>query len=80
MNYDQVIQKVNRLEEILDLVVLTLPNSPTDIGVKLGKAKERAEKRQALRDRENEIRNEYYNLKMRIMELESDHPFLRESK
>ena len=80
MNLVQLAENVIRLEETLDLVVLTLPNSPTDIGVKLGKAKERAEKRQALRDRENEIRNEYYNLKMRIMELESDHPFLREQK
>ena len=80
MNLVQLAEKVLRMEEVLDLVVLTLPNSPTDIGVKLGKAKERAEKRQALRDRENEIRNEYYNLKMRIMELESDHPFLKEPK
>lgn len=79
MNYDQVIQKVNRLEETLDLIVLTLPNSPTDIGVKLGRAKERAEKRQALRDRENEIRNEYAALKLRIMELESDNPFLKQN-
>lgn len=79
MNYDQVIQKVNRLEETLDLIVLTLPNSPTDIGVKLGRAKERAEKRQALRDRENAIRNEYAALKMRLMELESDNPFLKQN-
>lgn len=80
MNLVQLAEKVIRLEETLDLVVLSLPNSPTDIGVKLGVAKQKAEKRQSLRDRENEVRNEYYNLKMRLMELESDHPFLRESK
>lgn len=79
MNNEQLIDKVNRLEETLDLIVLTLPNSPTDIGVKLGRAKERAEKRQALRDRENEIRNEYAALKLRLMELESDNPFLKQN-
>ena len=80
MNLVQLAEKVLKLEETLDLIVLTLPNSPTDIGVKLSQVKQRAEKRQALRDRENEIRNEYYNLKIRIMELESDHPFLKEQK
>lgn len=79
MSNEQLTDKVNRLEETLDLIVLTLPNSPTDIGVKLGRAKERAEKRQALRDRENAIRNEYAALKMRLMELESDNPFLKQN-
>lgn len=79
MNNEQLIDKVNRLEETLDLIVLTIPNSPTDIGVKLGRAKERAEKRQALRDRENAIRNEYAALKLRLMELESDNPFLKQN-
>lgn len=80
MNLVQLAEKVIRLEETLDLIVLTLPNSPTDIGVKLGKAKERAEKRQALRDRENAIRDEYSALKWRLAELEADNPFLKDIK
>ena len=80
MNLVQLAEKVLKLEETLDLIVLTLPNSPTDIGVKLSQVKQRAEKRQALRDRENEIREEYATLKWRLAELEYDNPFLKEPK
>lgn len=78
MNYNQAIDKINSLEERLDILLLTL-NSTDSKPVyfeKLKRYKDHALIRQRRRDEENEIKSEYFELKTRIAQLETDYPNL----
>lgn len=77
MNYDEVIQKVNRLEETLDLFLVETVVNPAAASPELRRALDRASKRKAIRDRDAAIREEYDGLKWRMAEMETDYPFLR---
>lgn len=79
MNYDQVIAKVNRLEQTLDLILSTMAvteMSPEQTK-QLAYEKDRAGKRQSIRERELAAATEYWELKNKLAELEHDYPSLK---
>lgn len=79
MNYDQVIDKINALEERLDVLLLTMQighGASASLYDKLDRMRNRALVRQRQRDEEDEIKSEYWKLKLRLQEIESDYPNL----
>lgn len=77
MNYDD---KINALEERLDIILLTMQDighgASVEFRDKLDRIRNRALVRQHQRDEENSIKEEYWKLKMRLQEIESDYPNL----
>lgn len=75
MNYEQI----NALEERLDIILLTMnvgtQGKPQHYEM-LDYYRKRAVVRQQRRDETAEIKDEYFKLKTRIQEMESDHPEL----
>jgi hypothetical protein len=78
MNYDQVIDKINALEERLDIILLTMQDighgASVEFRDKLDRYRTHALLRQRRRDEENEVKSEYFELKTRIAQLEADYP------
>lgn len=82
MNYDQVIAKVKRLEETVDLILLNMcakrPDTPAEeYLLSISNLRDKAERRQISREAECKAREEHMTLKRRITELEYDYPSLR---
>lgn len=73
MNYDD---KIAALEERLDILLLTLNTTDTKpiYFEKLDRYRTHALLRQRRRDEENEVKSEYFELKSRIAQLETDYP------
>lgn len=72
-------EKINALEERLDVLLLTMQighGASASLYDKLDRIRNRALVRQHQRDEENSIKEEYYKLKMRLQEIESDYPNL----
>lgn len=71
--------RIERLEEKLDIVLLTMINhtecKPEILAI-LDRYKKRAVIRQCRRDELNNIKDEYFKMKTRIAEIESDYPNL----
>lgn len=79
MNYDQLIDKCNKLEETLDIVLLTMTRgvgASPELYLALESKVKRAQYRQHRRQIEEEARLEYWNLKQRQSELEFNYPDL----
>lgn len=80
MNYDQVIEKLKQVEETIDIILLTMhgdAGASVALYPEIDKIVARAKKRRIMRDQEKAAQKEYWSLKQRIVELETDYPQLK---
>lgn len=79
MNYDQLIEKCNRLEETLDVILLSMnigEGLPAELVTLLERKIDLAQRRQLRRIDKANAQSEYRTIKMRMADLESQFPDL----
>lgn len=79
MNYDNVVEKLKTLEERIDIILMTMaiaPGASPEYYELIDRYKTKAAYRQRLRDDENKIKEEYWQITNRLKELETDYPNL----
>lgn len=79
-DYEYLLDKINRLEETVDVILLSMTRgvgASEELYAVLDRKVELARRRVERRQETEKVKTEYWKLKMRQAELESDHPELK---